>query len=45
MTYDRLRVLTTELRRLLSENRSVELSLRPTVILRNEELKKALQWV
>jgi DNA polymerase-3 subunit epsilon len=45
ITYDRLRVLTTELRRLIAENRPVELSLRPTVTLGNEELEKALRWV
>jgi len=45
ITYDRLRVLTTELRRLISEGRPVELSLRPTVTLGNDELKRALRWV
>ena len=45
MTYDRLRVLTTELRRLIAEDRNVELCLRPRVTLRNTELKKVLRWV
>ena len=45
ITYDRLRVLTTELRRLISENRRIKLRLGPTVTLRNDELKKALRWV
>jgi hypothetical protein len=45
MTYDRLRVLTTELRRLVSEDRNIELCLRPRVILRNPELRKVLEWV
>ena len=45
ITYDRLRVLTTELRRLIAQNRPIELRLRPTVALRNDELKKALRWV
>jgi DNA polymerase-3 subunit epsilon len=45
ITYDRLRVLTTEMRRLISENRVVELRLGPTVTLRNDELKRALRWV
>ena len=45
VTYDRLRVLTTELRRLISENRPIELRLRPTVALGNDELKRALRWV
>ena len=44
-TYDRLRVATTELRRLVSEGRPVELRLRPTTILGNLELQKALRWV
>jgi DNA polymerase-3 subunit epsilon len=45
MTYDRLRILTTELRRLISENRNIELRLGPMVTLGYEELKKALRWV
>ena len=45
ITYDRLRVLTTELRRLIAENRRIMLRLGPTVTLRNDELKKALRWV
>ena len=45
ITYDRLRVLTTELRRLISENRQIELRLGPAVTLRNDELKRALRWV
>jgi hypothetical protein len=45
ITYDRLRVLTTELRRLVSEKRLIEMRLGPTVTLRNEELKRALRWV
>jgi DNA polymerase-3 subunit epsilon len=44
-TYDRLRVLTTELRRLISENRRTELRLKPTVTLGNAALKSALRWV
>jgi len=45
ITYDRLRVLTTELRRLVSENRRMKLRLGPAVFLGNNELKKALRWV
>lgn len=45
MTYDRLRVVTTELRRLVSEGRTIELCLGPKTILRREELEKALRWV
>jgi hypothetical protein len=45
IVYDRLRVLTTELRRLISEKRLIEMRLGPAVTLRNEELKRALRWV
>jgi DNA polymerase-3 subunit epsilon len=44
-TYDRLRVLTTELRRLLSEDRDIELRLGPKVTLNRREVMGALQWV
>ena len=44
-TYDRLRVVTTELRRLISEGRPVELCLGPNVIMGNHQLEKALRWV
>ncbi len=44
-TYDRLRVVTTELRRLLFEGRDVELRVRPAVSLRNEHLERLLRWV
>jgi len=45
ISYDRLRILTTELRRLIFESRPIELCLRPTVTLGNDKLKKALRWV
>ena len=45
ITYDRLRVLTTELRRLISEKRHVRLRLGPKVTLGNDELMRALRWV
>jgi hypothetical protein len=45
ITYDRLRVVTTELRRLLSEGRDIELRLGPKVALNHREVKRALQWV
>ena len=45
ITYDRLRVLTTELRRLVTEVRYIELCLGPTAILGLKELGKALRWV
>ncbi len=44
-TYDRMRVATTEIRRLLSEERNVELSLRPDTVLKNKSLRRFLQWV
>ena len=44
-TYDRMRVVTTEMRRILSEGRQMKLYLKPNVVLGREELSKALQWV
>ncbi|MCP4217854.1 MAG: GIY-YIG nuclease family protein [bacterium] len=46
-TYDRMRVLTTELRRLVSapEDRGLQLRLRPGVIPGKKELLKAFQWI
>jgi DNA polymerase-3 subunit epsilon len=43
--YDRMRITTTEIRRLIQEDRTVELCLHADVYLRNEQLKKILQWV
>jgi DNA polymerase-3 subunit epsilon len=43
--YDRLRVLTTELRRLLAEKRAVAVRLNPEVILREGKLERLLRWV
>jgi DNA polymerase-3 subunit epsilon len=45
MTYERLRVLTTELRRLIAEGRKVEIRLSPKAILSNRHLAKLLPWV
>ena len=45
VTYDRLRVITTEIRRILSEDRNMELHLGPQVTLGRLELLKALRWV
>jgi hypothetical protein len=44
-TYDRLVVVTTELKRLLSEDRQVEIRLRDNVVLRNDKLARGLRWV
>jgi len=46
-TYDRMRVLTTELRRLVSgeTDREIELRLSPTAALDRDSLTKALAWV
>ena len=44
-TYDRLRVVTTEIRRILSEGRNIQLHLGPQVTLGRPELLKALRWV
>jgi DNA polymerase-3 subunit epsilon len=45
MTYDRLRVVTTELRRLISEGRKIELRLNSNVVLGHQQVMKALRWV
>ncbi len=45
VTYDRMRVVTTELRRLVSKGRKIELRLGPKVSLTASELEKTLQWV
>jgi DNA polymerase-3 subunit epsilon len=44
-TYDRLRIVTTELRRLISENRDVRICLGPRVVLRRPRLDRLLRWV
>jgi DNA polymerase-3 subunit epsilon len=44
-TYDRLRIVTTELRRLISENRDVRICLKPRVVLRRPQLRGLLRWV
>ena len=45
ITYDRLRVLTTELRRIIAEGRDIRLCLGPKVTLKRQELIKVLRWV
>ena len=44
-TYERLRVVTTELRRLVGESRKIELRLNPTSVLSRCQLIKLLPWV
>lgn len=47
MVYDRMRVLTTELRRLVSyeTGRNIELRLGPNAVLGDQHLHKAFQWI
>ena len=45
MTYDRLRILTTELRRLVADNREIELRVGPRVVLNRNRLARLLFWV
>lgn len=47
ITYDRMRVLTTEIRRLISDDtdRKVQLRLNPKVVLNAKSLNKLLQWL
>ena len=44
-TYDRLRVLTTELKRLVAEERDVALRLGPGLVLDRARLARRLAWV
>ena len=44
-TYDRLRVLTTELRRLLLEKRPVCVRLSRRVIIHEEQLRRLMRWI
>jgi len=47
MTYDRLRVLTTELRRIAADknDRQVQLRLSPKVVLERQQLLNLLKWI
>jgi hypothetical protein len=47
MTYDRMRVLTTELRRIAADDtdRHVQLRLSPKVVLERQQLLNLLKWV
>jgi hypothetical protein len=44
-TYDRLRIVTSELRRLITNGRNVRLRLGPYATLNQPQLEKALKWV
>lgn len=44
-TYDRLRVLTTEIRRLITEQRPLCIRIRKTVCLHESQLEALLKWV
>ena len=44
-TYDRLRIVTSELRRLIANGRKVRLRLGPYATLNQPQLEKALKWV
>ena len=44
-TYERLRVVTTELRRLVVDGRKIELRLKPKAMLGNHQLARLLPWV
>ena len=43
--YDRLRIITTEIRRLATENRHVAVQLGPGRILESDRLKRLLEWI
>ncbi len=45
ISYDRMRVVTTEIRRLLSDGRGVEIRLTRTASLKNPELERLLGWI
>lgn len=44
-TFDRLRVLTAELRRIVADGRTVELVLSPRTRLAGDRLRRALSWI
>ena len=45
MTYDRMRVLTSEIKRIVSEGRDINLKLGPKFILTYIDLKRVLRWL
>ena len=44
-TYDRMKILTTEIRRILEEERTVLLRLGPKLLLKSDQLRDVLKWV
>jgi DNA polymerase-3 subunit epsilon len=44
-TYDRMGIVTTEIRKILKENKKVELRLRPNLSLNPAQLERILQWI
>jgi DNA polymerase-3 subunit epsilon len=44
-TYDRMRIVTTEMRRIIQEGRNIELCFHPGNVLNKEQLAKILKWV
>ncbi|MCJ7582967.1 MAG: GIY-YIG nuclease family protein [Candidatus Aminicenantes bacterium] len=44
-TYDRMRILTAEIRRILEEKRTVQIQLGPKLLLKSEQLIEILKWV
>lgn len=44
-TYERLRVITTELRRLVTEGRRIEIRLKPNAVLNHKQIARILPWV
>jgi hypothetical protein len=43
--YDRMRIVTTEMRRIIQEGRDIELHLHPDICLNKQQLEKILKWV
>jgi DNA polymerase-3 subunit epsilon len=44
-TYDRMRIVTTEMRRIIQEGRNLELCFYPGISLKTTQLKEMLKWV
>jgi DNA polymerase-3 subunit epsilon len=44
-TYDRMRILTTEIRRILEDKRTVQIQLGPKLVLKSDQLNEILKWV